>query len=77
MKRSTAALSALAFTGALTLSGCGEFDPPCEQLPDPSQAEMQAAREGAEVEREVSGQAGGEAECVVVGDRWVDQSDEA
>jgi hypothetical protein len=61
---------------AFTASACGTPNPPCEQLPPPSQAEQQASREGAEVEREVEGDYA-EAECVVVGDRWVDQTDDA
>lgn len=60
---------------ALSLTACSS-NPPCEKLPAPSQAEQTATREGAEVEREVTGDYGSEAECVVVGNRWVDQTDD-
>lgn len=68
-------LSVAALAGGLLLTGCGSGNPPCEKLPNPSQAEIQAAREGAEVEREVPGNFG-DAECVVVQNRWVDQTDD-
>ena len=73
--RKTPILLALAASSVLLTAGCSESNPPCEQLPDPSRVEIQAAREGAEVEREVSGDYA-DAECVVVGNQWVDQTDD-
>lgn len=68
--RWTLLIPVFALLATLT-TGCST-NPPCEKLPAPSQVEQEAARGGAEVEREIKG-----AECVVVGDRWVDATDEA
>lgn len=66
--RPTAAAAIVAAVAALLLTGCGD---PCADLSAPSEAEIAAAAEGAEVEVEVES-FGGETECVVERGQWVE-----
>ena len=69
MNKKTSTFLMMVIALSLTLLGCEQGPPPCTTLPAPSQAEITAAAAGSEIEREV-----GYTECVVVGDRWVEDS---
>ena len=74
MRKLTTIVATL-ITGAVVLTGCGNSNP-CGELDRPSQAEIDAAAAGAEVEVEVDGNFGQEVECVVQRGDWVEDDED-
>lgn len=71
----TARLAAsLVLVSTAFLVGCGPRENPCNVLPPPTPAQIEATQGGAEVEFEIES-SWGVVECVLVGNAWVPESD--
>lgn len=60
------------FAGGMLLTGCGSS--PCDDLERASQAEIAAANQGAEIERETAGWTG-QVDCELHQGRWIEEMD--